>query len=122
MSEEELQKKMNFIVAQRARFRADMQLLRRSEDEMERKCRQLTKALTSLVSTFDQLAQAQARAARATAEAQARATDRLAAQSAKQVGVDDPLNRLINTVERYINERRKRRAQNGDSEKPSPSA
>ncbi len=89
---------------------------------MERKCRQLTKALTSLVSTFDQLAQAQARAARATAEAQARATDRLAAQSAKQVGVDDPLNRLINTVERYINERRNRRAQNGDSEKPSPSA
>lgn len=113
MSEEELNRKIEFILEQQAQFVADIQQLREVQAAdsafMRESYQTLTGAVTTLVNLVGRLAEAQERtdarlaefAARTDAkiaelaEAQARTDERLAQ-------TDERLNIFINVVERYI--------------------
>ncbi|MBA3322211.1 MAG: hypothetical protein H0T45_12295 [Pyrinomonadaceae bacterium] len=117
MSEEEMQRQMEFIVNQQAQFAADIQ---RATEEREadaklwqQKYSGLTDAMTFVVGTLGKLAEAQAQAnARLAelAEAQKR-TDVVLAETGERFNI------FINVVERYISERR-----NGKADGNGPSA
>ncbi len=111
MSEEEMQRKMEFIVNQQAQFAADIQQLQESHSR-------LTDAMTTVVGLVgkiaeaqDRMAQEQERMAKEMAESQKRTDEKFAELATAQAETDERLNIFINVVERYINERRN--GQNG---------
>jgi hypothetical protein len=100
MSEEEMQRKMEFIVNQQAQFAADIQKLQESHGK-------LADAMIGVVGIIGNLAESQAQLTaqmRELAEAQKRTDEKLAE-------TDERLNIFINVIERYISERRN--GQNG---------
>lgn len=132
MSEEELRKKMEFIIEQQAQFAADIQ---RAQEERERaekereaeaklwreKYNGLTDAMTTVVGALGKIIIAQEKLTeemRELAAAQQR-TD------AKLAETDERLNVFINVVERYISERRNGqsgRAPGADGDDSTPSS
>ena len=126
MSEEEMQRKMEFIVNQQAQFAADIQ---RAKEEREadaklwrEKYSGLTDAMTFVVGTLGKLAEAQAQAnARVAelAEAQKRTDAQLAETNAKLAETNERLNVFINVVERYIS--RNGRTPDNNSGESAPS-
>jgi hypothetical protein len=95
MSNEEMNKKMEFIVEHQAKFAADMEILRKAQ-AAETKVRQeqhgrLTEAFLGVVEIIGNLTRAQTR------------TDEgLKLLTAAQARADERLNIFINVVERYI--------------------
>lgn len=102
MSEEEINRRIEFILEQQAQFVADLQSLRdvQAADSafMRESYHTLTGAVTTLVNLVGRLAEAQERTDAKIAElaqAQARTDERLAQ-------TNERLNIFINVVERYI--------------------
>ncbi|HEY0545251.1 MAG TPA: hypothetical protein VGC91_07755 [Pyrinomonadaceae bacterium] len=100
MTNEEMQRAMDFIIQQQAQFASDIQELRESQKELfqaqqrgEERTTQIEVAILRLVGVVERVVETQAR------------TDQKLAET------DERLNSLINVVERYISERR-----NGKSE------
>ncbi len=91
MSEEEMQRKMEFIVNQQAQFAADIQQLQESQVR-------LTDAVITVVGVVGKLSEAQERTDAAMAE-MAKAHAEMAKAHAE---TDERLNIFINVVERYI--------------------
>lgn len=126
---EATQRSMDFIVQQQAQFTADMQQLRESQSRAEQRWEQTGEGVRSLLSIAEihereimglaegqgRLSEGQARLAEAQArlaEAQNR-TDRQIAETNEQMAeTNERLNALINTVERFISERRNGGQQN----------
>lgn len=104
MSEEEMQKKMEFIVNQQAQFAVDIQQLGESQGK-------LTDAVIGVVGVVGKLAER----VEEIAEAQKRTDAQLAETNAQLAETNGRLNIFINVVERYISEGRNGRAPNGDS-------
>lgn len=102
MSEEEMQRKMEFIVNQQAQFATDIQQLQESHSR-------LTEALTTVVGLVGRVVEAQERATTQITElaaAQERTDTGMDELRKAQLETDERLNIFINVVERYINERR----------------
>ena len=105
MSNEEMNKKMEFIVEQQAQFAADIQVMREVQAQdvklLKEQDRKLSDAVVAVVGMIGNLAQSQTRtdeSIKLLTEAQARTEQRL--------------NIFINVVERYI-------SGNGGSESPA---
>ena len=93
MTEEEMQKKMEFILEQQAQFAVNIETLREAQQRTESN-------LAQVVAAQAQMARSQAHmneVVAVMAEAQER-TDRKLAET------DDRLNTLINVVERHVSE------------------
>lgn len=124
MSEEEMQRKMAFIVAQQAQFAADSQRSRETQEAESKLWREkynsLTDALTTVVGIVGKLAEAHKQTEtkiRELAQAQKHTDAQLAELAVKQAETDERLNIFVNVVERYISERR-----NGKGEVDKPPA
>ncbi|MDT4897928.1 MAG: hypothetical protein QOH25_3005 [Acidobacteriota bacterium] len=93
MTEEEMQKKMEFIVEQQAQFTVNIELLREAQQRTETNLAQVAAAQAQMARSQTHMNEVVA----VMAEAQER-TDRKLAET------DDRLNTLINVVERHISE------------------
>jgi 3'-phosphoadenosine 5'-phosphosulfate (PAPS) 3'-phosphatase len=93
MTEEEMQKKMEFILEQQAQFAVNIDLLRESVSQVS-EAQQRTEAHLAEVAT------AQAQMARS----QSHMNEVVAVMAEAQERTDDRLNTLINVVERHISE------------------
>jgi ABC-type transporter Mla subunit MlaD len=102
MSNEEFDRKMEFIVDQQAQFAADIQVMRQVHDadvkSLREQDRNLSTALSALAEVVDNVAQAQQTAATQISEL----TENVAELTEAGRRTDDRLNILVNTVERYI--------------------
>ncbi|CAN5236508.1 hypothetical protein BH18ACI2_BH18ACI2_25550 [soil metagenome] len=106
MSEEEMQRQMEFIVEQQAQFVTDIQRSRETQEAEAKLWREkyngLTDALTTVVGIVGKLAER----VEEIAEAQKRTDAQLAETNAQLAETNERLNVFINVVERYISERR----------------
>ena len=93
MTEEEMQKKMEFILEQQARFTVNIDLLREAQQRTETNLAEVAAAQAQMARAQTHMNEVVA----VMAEAQER-TDRKLAET------DDRLNTLINVVERHISE------------------
>lgn len=109
MSNEEFDRKMEFIVEQQAQFAADIQIMREVHDadvkSLREHDRNMSGVLRTLADVVENVAQAQQTAAAQISEL----TENVAGLAEDVAGLaeagrrtDDRLNVLINTVERYI--------------------
>ena len=102
MSEEELNKKMEFIVEQQAQFAADIQAAR---EVQAADAKLLKDGLIGLVDIVGHLARTQMRSEEAVeslAVAQAQTDENIKHLTEAQARTDERLNNLINIVERHI--------------------
>lgn len=102
MSNEEMNKKMEFIVEQQAKFAADIEIMREVQ-AAESKLRneqhnKLSDALVGVVDIVGNLARAQVR----TEERVNSVADSVDKLTQAQMRTDERLNNLINVVERHI--------------------
>jgi hypothetical protein len=93
MTEEEMQKKMGFILEQQAQFAINIELLREAQQRTEARLAEVATAQAQMARSQTHMNEVVA----VMAEAQER-TDRKLAET------DDRLNTLINVVERHISE------------------
>ncbi|HXD31282.1 MAG TPA: hypothetical protein VN643_09205 [Pyrinomonadaceae bacterium] len=117
MSNEEFDRKMEFIVEQQAQFAADIQVMREVHDadtkSLREQDRKLSVALTALAERVDDLVQAQQTTTAQISGLGGKVSDlgeKVAELTEAGLRTDDRLNVLINTVERYIS---------GNGKKPS---
>jgi hypothetical protein len=107
MREEEMQKKMEFIIEQQAQFAVNMDLLREAQQRTEERLAevaaaqaQMSRAQTHMNEVVAVMAEAQERMA----ESQERMIEAQERTDQKLAETDDRLNTLINIVERQISE------------------
>ena len=106
MTNDEIQKRMEFIIEQQAQFAADIQLLRETQAAdsklLKEKHNSLTEALTTVVGMIGKLSAAQERTDAQVAEL----ADRMITLTDAQVSTDERLNMIIGMVERYFSDGR----------------
>ena len=115
MSNEEMDKKMEFIVEQQAQFAADIQVAREVQAQDAKLLRNLSDAVMMVVGLVGSLTEAQGRTddrLNLLTEAQTRAEERINLLAQAQTRTEERLNLFINVVERYI-------SGNGGSESPA---
>jgi hypothetical protein len=114
MSDEEFNRKMDFIVEQQAQFAADIQVMREVHDAdvklLKEQDRRLSNAIATTAELVGELVAAHTRTDAQVSESNVRTDAKLAELAEAQLRTDDRLNVLINTVERYIS---------GNGKKPS---
>ncbi len=105
MSNEEMNKKMEFIVEQQAKFAADIEIMRQVQAAdaklLKEQDRKLSDALIAVVGMIGNLT-----------EAQARTDESIKILTEAQARTDERLNIFINVVERH-------NSGNGESENPA---
>ena len=122
MTNDQFERRMQFIVEQQAQFSADILELKETqklEGQLWReKYDNLTDAITTIVGMVGKLTESQARLF----AAQERTDDQLSELTNKQAETDDRLNTLIGVVERYFSGNgaspKKRRSKPGGERKP----
>lgn len=106
MTNEELDRKMEFIVQQQAQFVADIQVMREVHDQdvelLKETDRKLSNAIASAAEVLNGLAIAQARNEAKLADSNARLAESNARVDAKLAELSDRLNVFIGVVERHI--------------------
>lgn len=102
MSEEEMQKKMEFIIEQQAQFAADIQLMRETQEAESKRITNLTDAVITVVGVVGQLSAAQERTNAQVAEL----TQAIGTLADAQANTDERLNTLIGMIERYFSDGR----------------
>ena len=109
LNEEEINRKIEFIINHQAQFAADLQSLREVQAAdsafMRESYHTLTGAVTTIVNLVGKVAEAQERTEKRVAElaeAQAYTDAKLAELAEAQSRTDERLNIFINIVERYI--------------------
>lgn len=106
MTNEEIQKRIEFIIEQQAQFAADIQQLRETQAAdskiMKEKHNSLTEALTTVVGMIGKLSAAQERTDANVAEL----AEKMITLADAQANTDERLNMLIGMVERYFSDGR----------------
>ena len=106
MSDDQFERRMEFIADQQAQFSADIQQLKQTPEAeanlWREKHNDLTDALTAIVAMVGKLAEGQQRLT----EAQQRTDEQISELTNKQAETDDRLNVFVTVVERYISEHR----------------
>jgi len=100
MTNEQFQRRMEFIVEQQAKNTIDIQKLQEVQAELTKKHHHLTEALTTVVGIVGKVA-----------TAQERTEGNLTELTNKQAETDDRLNILVDVVERYFSGNGKPRSQ-----------
>jgi uncharacterized phage infection (PIP) family protein YhgE len=107
MSEEEMQKKMEFIIEHQAQFAVNIDLLREAQQRTDERLgevaaaqAQMARAQTHMNEVVAVMAEAQERMA----EAQERMIESQERTDRKLAETDERLNTLINIVERHVSE------------------
>ncbi|MCA1628297.1 MAG: hypothetical protein LC742_10090 [Acidobacteria bacterium] len=111
MTNEEMQKTMQFILEQQAQFVVNIQKL---EEEQTRAVERMTRiegAIVSVVNLIGKLTTTQEQLAQAQLEMSAKWETRFAELTEAQKQTDERLNALIAVVERYFGDRRNGKAQ-----------
>ncbi len=120
MNNEEIQKKMDFIIEQQAQFAGDIQRSKEIQEAEAKLWREkyngLTDAMTTVVGWIGKLAQGQTELA----EAQKSLTEAQKRTEAQLAETNERLNVFINVVERYINEHRNGQTRSGNEEPEPP--
>ena len=98
MTNEEMERAMEFLVQQQAQFSTDLQ-------QVQRTLGKLTDATLGVVAMMGQLIQQHKEFAVQMAETQATTDEKLKELSEKGAETEERLNIFINVVERYISER-----------------
>jgi AcrR family transcriptional regulator len=101
-SSEEMQRNVEFIIRQQAQFTSDMQQLRESQANSERRWERTEESVRALLA----IAQSHEDETNALRESQARLTEAQVRTSSQMAETDERLNALINVVERHITEGR----------------
>jgi 2C-methyl-D-erythritol 2,4-cyclodiphosphate synthase len=107
MSEEEMQKKMEFIIEQQAQFAVNIDLLREAQQRTEERLAEVAAAQAQLSQSQVQMSRAQTHmneVVAVMAEAQERMIEAQERTDQKLAETDERLNTLINIVERHISE------------------
>ncbi len=99
---EEMQRNMDFIIRQQARFAADMQQLRETQARSEQRWERTAEGISALLA----IAEIHEREINELGEAQSRQAQAQTRTDIQMAETDGRLNALINTVERLISERR----------------
>lgn len=110
MTNEEMQKMMEFILQQQATFTVNLDLLREQVNHLSDAQRRTEENLAELVTAQTQMARQQTHmneVVAAIADAQQRTEARVAELAEAQAHTDERLNSLINVVERYFSNGRK---------------
>ena len=106
MSNEEMNKKMEFIVEQQTQFAADIQVMREVQAAdaklLKDQYRKLSDAVVALVGFFGNLTQAQTGTEERINLLAQRTEERINQLTEAQTRTEDRLNAFINVVERYI--------------------
>ena len=111
MTNDPIRKKMQFIVKQRGKFAAAIQVMRENQAansvRMKEQSRALNRAITTLAAKVRKLEKAQQRRLRNTSKdesAKIRTARRVGKSASAAIRPDDPLKRLIDTIESRISE------------------
>jgi len=112
MTNEQFERRMEFIVEQQAKNTVDIQKLQEAQSELTKKHNHLTEALTTVVGIVGGLA-----------KAQERTEEKLTELTNKQAETDDRLNILVGVVERYFSgngqsPKRKSHSSKGSAKRP----
>jgi C4-type Zn-finger protein len=99
MTNEEMQRTMEFIVQQQAQFSVDIQELREAQVRGEERVTRMEGVILRLVDVVEKVVEVQARTDQKLVEVDERLSQKLAE-------TDERLNTLITVVERYISEGR----------------
>jgi predicted fused transcriptional regulator/phosphomethylpyrimidine kinase len=100
MTEEEMQKKMEFILEQQAQFAVNIDVLRENVSLLAESQRRTDATVANMARMQTHMNEVVA----AVAEAQQRTEEKVAELLESQARTDDRLNTLINVVERHISE------------------
>jgi peptidoglycan hydrolase CwlO-like protein len=122
MSEEEMQRKMEFIVNQQAQFATDVQKLQESQAELVKKHNHLTDAMTTVVGLVGKLAESHEQLAAEQKRMAAEWAEQRKELAAAHAETDERLNAFISVVERYISERRNGQNGQGQNSDETPPA
>jgi len=98
MDQQQIERRMEFIVEHQAKNTIDIQKLHEAQAQLTKKHNDLTEALTTVVGMVGKLADGHERLTRA----QQRTDEQLSELTNKQAETDDRLNVLIGVVERYF--------------------
>ena len=107
MTNEEMQKTMQFILEQQAQFALNFQRIEEAQAKWEERVSRLEGAIVGIVDLIGALTRAQERTDAKVNEL----ADKVAQLTEAQKQTDERLNALINMVERYITDRRNGEAQ-----------
>ena len=105
MSNEEMNKKMEFIVEQQAKFAGEIEIMREVQAEGETRLLELSRAVITVVGLVGQLTETQTRTddrINSLAESQTRTDENIKILIEAQSRTDERLNLFINVVERHI--------------------
>ncbi|MGH9874484.1 MAG: hypothetical protein ACRD9S_18675 [Pyrinomonadaceae bacterium] len=91
MSDEEMNKKMEFIVEQQAKFAAEIEIMREVQATDAKQMRELSSAVITVIGLVGDLT-----------ETQTRTDEQINRLAQAQARTDERLNVFINVVERYI--------------------
>lgn len=112
MTNDEIQKTMEFIIKQQESFAENMEQLRESHARGEARLSRLEVAFVGLYNTINETAKTQ----KELAESQKALAQSQKELSEAQAHTDDRLNSLINIVERYISEKRNGEKRNDEQQ------
>jgi chaperonin cofactor prefoldin len=102
MSEEELNKKMEFIVEQQAQFAADIQAMREVHAADSKLLKDRLGAVVDIIGSLARVQERSEERINSLAEAQARTEESIKLLTEAGARTDERLNNLISVVERHI--------------------
>lgn len=107
MTEDEMQRKMEFIVEQQAQFTTDIQKMQEAQVQLQEAQAKTENVMLRLANALVTVTERQGELASEVSTMQKKTQIQIDALAERGKETDERLNALINTVERYISEERR---------------